>query len=110
MKKFPNSPPNRLPNSPHPLKKVKKSTSQQVNESTSFGGVKSLLWVCLGLLWVRRVRKAEHLFNPLNPIFTYFQVLIGFQWIKQVKIISQTQADPSDPSDKSDSTSSKPSL
>lgn len=37
MKKFPNSPPNRLPNSPHPLKKVKKSTSQQVNESTSFG-------------------------------------------------------------------------
>ncbi len=48
MKKFPNSPPNRLPNSPHPLKKVKKSTSQQVNESTSFGGVKSLLWVCFG--------------------------------------------------------------
>lgn len=37
MKKFPNSPPNRLPNSPHPLKKVKKSTSQQANESTSFG-------------------------------------------------------------------------
>lgn len=32
MKKNPNSPPNRLPNSPHPLKKVKKSTSQQVNE------------------------------------------------------------------------------
>ena len=30
MKKFPNSPPNRLPNSPHPLKKVKKSTSQRV--------------------------------------------------------------------------------
>lgn len=28
MKKNPNSPPNRLPNSPHPLKKVKKSTSQ----------------------------------------------------------------------------------
>ena len=82
MKKIPNSPPNRLPNSPHPLKKVKKSTSQQVNRSTSqrvLGGVKSLLWVCLGLLWVRRVRKAEHLFNPLNPIFTYFQVLIGFQ-------------------------------
>lgn len=25
MKKIPNSPPNRLPNSPHPLKKVKKS-------------------------------------------------------------------------------------
>ncbi len=38
MKKFPNSPPNRLPNSPHPLKKVKKSTSQRVNRSTSFGG------------------------------------------------------------------------
>ena len=71
MKKNPNSPPNRLPNSPHPLKKVKKSTSQQVNESTSFG-------VCLGLLWVRRVRKAEHLFNPLNPIFTYFS---GVNWI-----------------------------
>ena len=35
MKKNPNSPPNRLSNSPHPLKKVKKSTSQQVNESTS---------------------------------------------------------------------------
>ena len=49
MKKNPNSPPNRLPNSPHPLKKVKKSTSQQVNE---FWGLKSLLWVCLGLLWV----------------------------------------------------------
>ena len=79
MKKIPNSPPNRLSNSPHPLKKVKKSTSQQVNE---FWGLKSLLGVCLGLLWVRRVRKAEHLFNPLNPIFTYFQVLIGFQWIK----------------------------
>ena len=52
MKKIPNSPPNRLSNSPHPLKKVKKSTSQQVNESTSFGGVKSLLWVCLGSAWV----------------------------------------------------------
>ena len=52
MKKFPNSPPNRLSNSPHPLKKVKKSTSQQVNESTSFGGVKSLLWVCFGSAWV----------------------------------------------------------
>ena len=38
MKKNPNSPPNRLPNSPLPLKKVKKSTSQQVNESTSFEG------------------------------------------------------------------------
>lgn len=38
MKKIPNSPPNRLPNSPHPLKKVKKSTSQQVNESMSFEG------------------------------------------------------------------------
>lgn len=45
MKKNPNSPPNRLPNSPHPLKKVKKSTSQQVNE---FWGLKSLLWVCYG--------------------------------------------------------------
>ena len=45
MKKFPNSPPNRLPNSPHPLKKVKKSTSQQANESTSFGG-----WWVLGPL------------------------------------------------------------
>ncbi len=81
MKKFPNSPPNRLPNSPHPLKKVKKSTSLRVNRSTSqrvLGGVKSLLWVCLGLLWVRRVRKAEHLFNPLNPIFTYFS---GDNWI-----------------------------
>ncbi len=75
MKKIPISPPNRLPNSPHPLKKVKKSTSQQVNE---FWGLKSLLWVCLGLLWVRRVRKAEHLFNPLNPIFTYFS---GVNWI-----------------------------
>ena len=79
MKKNPNSPPNRLPNSPHPLKKVKKSTSQQVNE---FWGLKSLLWVCLGLLWVRRVRKAEHLFNPLNLFSPIFQVLIGFQWIK----------------------------
>ena len=75
MKKFPNSPPNRLPNSPHPLKKVKKSTkSLRVNRSTSqrvlgLVGV-SLSWVCLGLLWVRRVRKAEHLFNPLNPINT----------------------------------------
>ena len=72
MKKIPISPPNRLPNSPHPLKKVKKSTSQQVNE---FWGLKSLLWVCFGLLWVR---KAEHLFNPLNPIFTYFS---GVNWI-----------------------------
>ena len=36
MKKFPNSPPNRHPNSPHPLKKVKKSTkSLRVNRSTS---------------------------------------------------------------------------
>ena len=83
MKKIPNSPPNRLPNSPHPLKKVKKSTSLRVNRSTGlrvneFWGLKSLLWVCLGLLWVRRVRKAEHLFNPLNPIFTYFS---GDNWI-----------------------------
>ena len=44
MKKNPNSPPNRLPNSPHPLKKVKKSTSQQVNE---FWGAKES---ALGLL------------------------------------------------------------
>ena len=75
MKKIPISPPNRLPNSPHPLKKSEKvydSTGQRVNE---FWG---LLWVCLGLLWVRRVRKAEHLFNPLNPIFTYFS---GVNWI-----------------------------
>ena len=79
MKKIPISPPNRLPNSPHPLKKSEKvyeSTGLRVNE------LWGLLWVCLGLLWVRRVRKAEHLFNPLNPIFTYFQVIIGFQWIK----------------------------
>ena len=48
MKKNPNSPPNRLPNSPHPLKKVKKSTSQQVNESTSFGGCFGSAWVCYG--------------------------------------------------------------
>ena len=45
MKKIPNSPPNRLPNSPHPLKKVKKSTSQQVNE---FGGLKGLLGSVMG--------------------------------------------------------------
>ena len=45
MKKNPNSPPNRLPNSPHPLKKVKKSTSQEVNE---FWGLKSLLWSVMG--------------------------------------------------------------
>ena len=38
MKKIPNSPPNRLSNSPHPLKKVKKSgKSQRVNRSTSLG-------------------------------------------------------------------------
>ena len=48
MKKNPNSPPNRLPNSPHPLKKVKKSTSQQVNESTSFGVYFGSAWVCYG--------------------------------------------------------------
>ena len=51
MKKIPNSPPNRLPNSPHPLKKVKKSTSQQVNESTSFGSVlgpKGRFWEMMG--------------------------------------------------------------
>lgn len=78
MKKIPNSPPNRLPNSPHPPEKSEKvyeSTGQRVNE---FWGLKSLLWVCLGLLWVRRVRKAEHLFNLLNPIFTYFS---GVNWI-----------------------------
>ena len=45
MKKIPISPPNRLPNSPHPLKKVKKSTSQQVNE---FWGLKSLLGSVMG--------------------------------------------------------------
>ena len=48
MKKNPNSPPNRLSNSPHPLKKVKKSTSQQVNESTSFGGCFGSACVCYG--------------------------------------------------------------
>lgn len=48
MKKFPNSPPNRLPNSPHPLKKVKKSTSQQANESTSFGAAWGLLGSVMG--------------------------------------------------------------
>lgn len=60
MKKIPNSPPNRHPNSPHPLKKVKKSgKSQQVNRSTSqrvwgLVGVSPLgsAWACLGLLWV----------------------------------------------------------
>ena len=73
MKKIPNSPPNRLPNSPHPLKKVKKSgKSQRVNRSTSqrvlgAGGC----WGCLGPSWVCLGPKAEHLFNPLNPIFTY---------------------------------------
>ena len=68
MKKFPNSPPNRLSNSPHPLKKVKKSTSQQVNESTSFGGGKES---ALGLLGsVMGLMGAKHLFNPLNPINT----------------------------------------
>ena len=50
MKKIPNSPPNRLPNSPHPLKKVKKSTSQQVNESTSFGSVMGPLGSVMGLM------------------------------------------------------------
>ena len=46
MKKIPNSPPNRLPNSPHPLKKVKKSTSQRVlgAKESALG----LLWVCYG--------------------------------------------------------------
>lgn len=63
MKKIPNSPPNRLPNSPHPLKKVKKSgKSLQVNRSTSqqvlgLVGVGSA-WVCLGSVmgpsWVRK--------------------------------------------------------
>ena len=54
MKKIPNSPPNRLPNSPHPLKKVKKSgKSLRVNRSTSqrvwglVGGGESA-WVCHG--------------------------------------------------------------
>ena len=84
MKKNPNSPPQspfQFTPPPEKSEKVYESTGQRANE---FWGLKSLLWVCLGLLWVRRVRKAEHLFNPLNPIFTYFQVLIGFQWIKQV--------------------------
>ena len=52
MKKNPNSPPNRLPNSPHPLKKVKKSTkSLRVNRSTSqrvLGLVGGAAWVCYG--------------------------------------------------------------
>lgn len=65
MKKNPNSPPNRLPNSPHPLKKVKKSTSQQVNE---FGG----WWSRLGLLGSAWVREAEHRFNPFKSIYTLF--------------------------------------
>lgn len=83
MKKIPNSPPNRLPNSPHPLKKVKKSgKSLRVNRSTSqrvwgLAGVGSA-WVCHGSAWVcygsvmglSWVREAEHLFNPLNPINT----------------------------------------
>ena len=62
MKKIPNSPPNRLPNSPHPLKKVKKSgKSQRVNRSTSqrvlglvgvspLGSVMGLLGSVMGLL------------------------------------------------------------
>ena len=78
MKKIPNSPPNRLPNSPHPPEKSKKvrkkSTSQQVNESTSLGAgggesVMGLLGSVMGLSWVR---KQNTLFNPLNPISTYF--------------------------------------
>ena len=64
MKKIPISPPNRLPNSPHPLKKVKKSTSQQVNE---FWGLFGSVMGPKGLLGVRQ---AKHLFNPLNPINT----------------------------------------
>ena len=58
MKKIPNSPPNRLPNSPHPLKKVKKSgRSQRVNRSTSqrvwgLVGV-SPLGSVMGPSWVR---------------------------------------------------------
>ena len=54
MKKIPNSPPNRLPNSPHPLKKVKKSgKSLRVNRSTSqqvfgAGGGGESAWVCHG--------------------------------------------------------------
>ena len=60
MKKIPNSPPNRLPNSPHPLKKVKKSTkSLRVNRSTSLGAgggesVMGLLGSVMGLSWVRK--------------------------------------------------------
>lgn len=48
------------------------STSQQVNESTSFcgaeGSVMGLLgsaWVCFGVC-----EKKLHLFHPLNPIYT----------------------------------------
>ena len=75
MKKIPNSPPNRLPNSPHPLKKVKKSgKSLRVNRSTSqrvwgLVGVSPLgaAWVCYGSVMGPKV---EHLFNPLNPINT----------------------------------------
>ena len=66
MKKNPNSPPNRLPNSPHPLKKVKKSTSQQVNESTSFGGCFGSAWVCYGS--EKQNTDLIHL-NPFIPIF-----------------------------------------
>lgn len=65
MKKIPNSPPNRLPNSPLPLKKVKKSgKSLQVNRSTSqrvwglvgvspLGSVMGPLGSVMGLSWVR---------------------------------------------------------
>lgn len=56
MKKIPNSPPNRLPNSPHPLKKVKKSgKSLRVNRSTSqrvWGWWGGAAWVCHGSAWV----------------------------------------------------------
>lgn len=56
MKKIPNSPPNRHPNSPHPLKKVKKSgKSLRVNRSTSLGaGRGESAWVCHGSVWVRK--------------------------------------------------------
>lgn len=65
MKKIPNSPPNRHPNSPHPLKKVKKSRkSLRVNRSTSqrvwglVGGESA--WVCYGSEGSAWVRKAKH--------------------------------------------------
>ena len=48
MKKIPISPPNRLPNSPHPLKKVKKSTSQQATSQRVLGAALGLLGSVMG--------------------------------------------------------------